>query len=240
MKENLENKNCLLTGATGGLGTEIAKTLLDYKCNIFLTSRSSIKLKKLQNELETKNDNNCKIEFQTGDLTKISDIKKIINKIRKEFKSIDIIINNAGIFQSKPISKSTLEEFQNIFEVNVKAPFIFSKEFSRDMKKNKWGRIINIGSSSSYNGFSEGTMYCASKHALLGLSRSLYAELKKDKIRTMCISPGSIKTNMGKQDKTQNYKTFLDPKEVAEHIVYSMNFDKGLVSEELRLNRFTM
>lgn len=240
MKENLENKNCLLTGATGGLGTEIAKTLLDYKCNIFLTSKSSIKLKKLQNELETKNDNNCKIEFQTGDLTKISDIKKIINKIRKEFKSIDIIINNAGIFQSKPISKSTLEEFQNIFEVNVKAPFIFSKEFSRDMKKNKWGRIINIGSSSSYNGFSEGTMYCASKHALLGLSRSLYAELKKDKIRTMCISPGSIKTNMGKQDKTQNYKTFLDPKEVAEHIVYSMNFDKGLVSEELRLNRFTM
>jgi len=240
MKRNLKNKNCLLTGATGGLGTEIAKTLLDYKCNIFLTSKSSIKLKKLQNELETKNDNNCKIEFQTGDLTKISDIKKIINKIRKEFKSIDIIINNAGIFQSKPISKSTLEEFQNIFEVNVKAPFIFSKEFSRDMKKNKWGRIINIGSSSSYNGFSEGTMYCASKHALLGLSRSLYAELKKDKIRTMCISPGSIKTNMGKQDKTQNYKTFLDPKEVAEHIVYSVNFDKELVSEELRLNRFTI
>ena len=240
MKRNLKNKNCLLTGATGGLGTEIAKTLLDYKCNIFLTSKSSIKLKKLQNELKTKNDNNCKIKFQTGDLTKISDIKKIINKIRKEFKSIDIIINNAGIFQSKPISKSTLEEFQNIFEVNVKAPFIFSKEFSRDMKKNKWGRIINIGSSSSYNGFSEGTMYCASKHALLGLSRSLYVELKKDKIRTMCISPGSIKTNMGKQDKKQNYKTFLDPKEVAEHIVYSVNFDKELVSEELRLNRFTM
>jgi short-subunit dehydrogenase len=240
MKRNLENKNCLLTGATGGLGIQIAKTLLNYKCNIFLTSKSSIKLKKLQNELETKNDNNCKIEFQSGDLTKISDIKKIINKIRKEFKSIDIIINNAGIFQSKPISKSTLEEFQNIFEVNVKAPFIFSKEFSRDMKKNKWGRIINIGSSSSYNGFSEGTMYCASKHALLGLSRSLYAELKKDKIRTMCISPGSIKTNMGKQDKKQNYKTFLDPKEVAEHIVYSMNFDKELVSEELKLNRFTI
>jgi len=240
MKGNLENKNCLLTGATGGLGTEIAKTLLDYKCNIFLTSKSSIKLKKLQNELKTKNDNNCKIKFQTGDLTKISDIKKIINKIRKEFKSIDIIINNAGIFQSKPISKSTLEEFQNIFEVNVKAPFIFSKEFSRDMKKNKWGRIINIGSSSCYNGFSEGVMYCASKHALLGLSRSLYAELKKDKIRTMCISPGSIKTNMGKQDKKQNYKTFLDPKEVAEHIVYSVNFDKELVSEELRLSRFTI
>ena len=108
------------------------------------------------------------------------------------------------------------------------------------MKKKKWGRIINIGSSSSYQGFSEGTIYCASKHALLGLSRSLFAELKEAKIRTFCISPGSIKTDMGKQDKKQNYKTFLDPKEVAEYIVYSINFDKELVTEEIRLNRYTI
>ncbi|EPA05342.1 hypothetical protein BG20_I0134 [Candidatus Nitrosarchaeum limnium BG20] len=108
------------------------------------------------------------------------------------------------------------------------------------MKEKKWGRIINIGSSSSYQGFSEGTIYCSSKHALLGLSRSLFAELKESKIRVFSISPGSIKTKMGKQDKKQNYKTFLDPKEVAEYIVYSINFDKELVSEEIRLNRFTM
>lgn len=240
MNNYLKNKNCLLTGATGGLGMEIAKTLLSYKCNLFLTSKSSTKLQKLQNELKTSNYSDCEINFQYGDLTKNSDIKKIINKVRKEFRTIDIIINNAGIFESKPITKSTIDEFQKIFEVNVKAPFIFTKEFSKDMKKKKWGRIINIGSSSSYNGFAEGTMYCASKHALLGLSRSLYAELKKDKIRTMCISPGSIKTNMGKRDKKQNYKTFLEPKEVAEYIVYSMNFDKEMISEEVRLNRFTV
>ncbi|WP_081477543.1 SDR family NAD(P)-dependent oxidoreductase [Candidatus Nitrosarchaeum limnium] len=197
-------------------------------------------MKKLQDNLEKKNNNKCKIIFQSGDLTKISDVKKIINSVRKNFKTIDILINNAGIFLSKPILKSDINEFQNIFDVNVKAPFLFCKEFSRDMKEKKWGRIINIGSSSSYQGFSEGTIYCSSKHALLGLSRSLFAELKESKIRVFSISPGSIKTKMGKQDKKQNYKTFLDPKEVAEYIVYSINFDKELVSEEIRLNRFTM
>ena len=234
----IENKNCLITGATGGLGSNLAKILLENNCNIFLTSKSKLKLQKLQNQLEKTNKNNCKIIYEYGDLTKISDVKKIIKSIRKKFKTIDIVINNAGLFLSKPISKSKIEEFQNIFDVNVRAPFLFTKEFSQDMKKKKWGRIINIGSSSSYQGFSEGTIYCASKHALLGLSRSLFSELKEHNVRTFCISPGSIKTDMGKQDKKQNYKTFLDPKEVAEYIIYSLNFDKELVTEEIRLNRF--
>jgi len=237
-KKNLENKNCLITGATGGLGSNLAKILLENNCNVFLTSKSKLKLQKLQNKLEKTNKNNCKIIYEYGDLTKISDVKKIIKSIRKKFKTIDIVINNAGLFLSKPISKSKIEEFQNIFDVNVRAPFLFSKEFSQDMKKKKWGRIINVGSSSSYQGFSEGTIYCASKHALLGLSRSLFSELKEHNVRTFCISPGSIKTDMGKQDKKQNYKTFLDPKEVAEYIIYSLNFDKELVTEEIRLNRF--
>ena len=237
-KKKLENKNCLITGATGGLGSNLAKILLENNCNIFLTSKSKLKLQKLQNKIEKTNKNNCKIIYEYGDLTKISDVKKIIKSIRKKFKTIDIVINNAGLFLSKPISKSKIEEFQNIFDVNVRAPFLFTKEFSQDMKKKKWGRIINIGSSSSYQGFSEGTIYCASKHALLGLSRSLFSELKEHNVRTFCISPGSIKTDMGKQDKKQNYKTFLDPKEVAEYIIYSLNFDKELVTEEIRLNRF--
>lgn len=237
-KKKLENKNCLITGATGGLGSNLAKILLENNCNVFLTSKSKLKLQKLQNKLEKTNKNNCKIIYEYGDLTKISDVKKIIKSIRKKFKTIDIVINNAGLFLSKSISKSKIEEFQNIFDVNVRAPFLFSKEFSQDMKKKKWGRIVNVGSSSSYQGFSEGTIYCASKHALLGLSRSLFSELKEHNVRTFCISPGSIKTDMGKQDKKQNYKTFLDPKEVAEYIIYSLNFDKELVTEEIRLNRF--
>lgn len=236
----LEKKNCLITGATGGLGSNLAEVLLENNCNIFLTAKNDSKLKKLKETLEKKNPNKCKIFFQSGDLTKVSDIKKIITNIRKNLKTVDVLINNAGVFLSKPISRSQIDEFQTIFDVNVKAPFLLSKEFSQDMRRRRWGRIVNIGSSSSYNGFSEGTIYCSSKHALLGLSKSLYAELKDANIRTFCISPGSIKTKMGKQDKKQDYETFLDPKEVAEYIIFCISFDKELISEEIRLNRFTM
>ena len=105
------------------------------------------------------------------------------------------------------------------------------------MIKKKWGRIVNLGSSSSYMGFENGSLYCSTKFAILGLSRSLHAELKKYNIRTYCISPGSTKTDMAKISVDQNFDTFLDPKEVAELINYVISFDNELVIDEIRLNR---
>ena len=167
-------------------------------------------------------------------------LKKIIISARKSFSKFDILINSAGIFLSKSIHDSSLEEFEKIFNVNIRAPFIFCKEFSGEMFKNKWGRIVNIGSSSSYSGFENGSIYCASKHAILGLSRTLQNELKSKNVRTFCISPGSIKTEMGKITKDQNFETFLDPKEIAKYVVFTISFDKELISDEIKLNRMNI
>ena len=104
-------------------------------------------------------------------------------------------------------------------------------------RKKKWGRIVNIGSSSSYDGFSETSIYSASKHAILGFSRSIQKELKAYGIRTYCISPGAIKTKMGKQIKGQNYSTFINPKEIAEVILNLIQFDKEMMIPEIRLDR---
>jgi 3-oxoacyl-[acyl-carrier protein] reductase len=105
------------------------------------------------------------------------------------------------------------------------------------MKKKKWGRIVNIGSSSSYDGFSETSIYSASKHAILGFSRSIQKELKSYGIRTYCISPGSIKTKMGKKIKGQKYSTFINPKEIAEVILNLVKLDKEMIITEIRLDR---
>ena len=94
------------------------------------------------------------------------------------------------------------------------------------MVSKKWWRIVNIGSSSSYNGFKNTSIYCSSKHALLGLSRSLHDELKEHNIRTFCVSPGSIKTSMGKRVIGQNYDTFMDPKEIAEWLKAKLVIDR--------------
>ena len=238
MNENiLSNKNCLITGATGGLGQELSKKLIQNNCNLFLTGQSEKRLQKLKDELNHMNTNNSKISYCVGDLTKQSEIKKIITRARHDFHHIDILINCAGIFMSKPISQSTIEDFDRILGVNIRAPFLLCKEFSKDMMAKKWGRIINIGSSSSYSGFKNGSIYCSSKHAMLGLSRSLFNELNKHGIRTYCISPGSIKTKMGKLSKDQDYETFLDPLQVAKYVEFAISFDDDLISEEIRLNR---
>tara|TARA_B100000678_G_scaffold236324_1_gene205911 strand:+ start:301 stop:1026 length:726 start_codon:yes stop_codon:yes gene_type:complete len=235
----LKNKNCLITGATGGIGKEVSIQLADQSCNLFLTGRNKKKLESLK-KLLIKNNPDINIEYKEGDLTRLSDIKNIVTNAKHYFGNIDILINCAGIFMIKSIGKSTVEDFDKSINLNVRAPFILSREFSKDMISKKWGRIVLIGSSSSYSGFENGSVYCASKHSILGLSRALNIELKKKNVRVMCISPSSTKTNMGKISVDQDFNTFLNPKEVAEYIIFILSFDNEMSIDESRLNRMIM
>lgn len=237
MKNILENKNCLITGVTGGIGREIAKQFASSSCNLFLTARDLKKLNKLKSEIESEVNSKIKIRVFQADLTSDEDIKKLIFQVKKEFKKINILVNCAGKFLIKSVSESTVLDFDNSFQINIRAPFILTKEFSNGMKSDKWGRIINIGSSSAYSGFSKGSIYCASKHALLGLTRALQNELREYNIRTLFVSPGSTKTEMAKISLEQDFETFLDPKEVAKYISYIINFDNEMIIDESRLNR---
>ena len=235
----LKNKNCLITGATGGIGKEVSIQLADQSCNLFLTGRNKKKLESLK-KLLIKNNPDINIEYKEGDLTRLSDIKNIVTNAKHHFGNIDILINCAGIFMIKSIGKSTVEDFDKSINLNVRAPFILSREFSKDMVSKKWGRIVLIGSSSSYSGFENGSVYCTSKHSILGLSRALNIELKKKNVRVLCISPSSTKTDMGKISTDQDFNTFLNPKEVAEYIIFILSFDNEMSIDESRLNRMIM
>ena len=234
MNQILKGKNCLITGATGGLGKEIAKEFAENGCNLFLTGRNDKKLNSLKNELQN---DQIKIDFKAADLSDVDDIQKLIDKTKNIFTNIDILVNCAGIFPVKLLSDSTVDDFEKCFSVNVRAAFVLCKEFSQEMVSKKWGRIVNIASSSAYAGFKNTSIYCSSKHALLGLSRSLHSELREHNVRTFCVSPGSIKTPMGKSVVGQSYETFLNPNEVAELIVRLISFDSEMISQEIQLHR---
>ena len=242
MNENiLEKKNCLITGATGGLGKQIAIELAKKNCNLFLTGRQNKKLEKLNEELKKVNKNNL-IKHKHCNLQETQELNNLIQKIRDEFNSIDILVNCAGIFPVSSVSESTLEQYDSCMNLNVRIPFVLSKEFSKDMINNRWGRIVNIASSGAYNGLKNTAIYRSSKHALLGLSRSLHNELKEFNVRTFCISPGPIKTNIGKdiikkENPNENYETFMKPNEIAEFITFAISFDNNLISPEIRLGR---
>tara|TARA_B100000315_G_C14521693_1_gene561868 strand:- start:161 stop:889 length:729 start_codon:yes stop_codon:yes gene_type:complete len=232
----LKNKNCLITGATGGLGTALSIEFAKNNCNLFLTSRNNHNLKILKSQLQTQNKTITVKTFST-DLSNLSEINNLIKEIRKSYTTIDILINCAGILPLKFIQDSTVEDFDECFNINVRAPIILIKEFSKDMTDQRWGRIVNIASSAAYNGIEKTIIYRATKHALLGFSKAVHKELRDYNVRTFCISPGPIKTKMGEILENENYQTFINPSDIADFITNLISYDTEMFSEEIRLGR---
>ena len=232
---SLKGKNVLITGASRGLGKSMALEYASKGCNIVLVGRNENDLKLAQRDLWALPSPGSHI-IRTCDL---SDTNNIMSLVNSDLPNIDILVNNAGAFPINEITDMNLEEYERCIAINVTAPFLLIKELAQNMINNSWGRIINIASSSAYAGGPRTSVYCASKHALLGLSRSLHKELKPHNIRVICVSPGSIKTEMGREVEKlgQDFDTFMEPVEVAEYIVFNSSFNGNLVSEELRLNR---
>jgi len=233
----LKNKNVFITGASGGIGKELCLQFAEQGCKVFFTGRNKDKIIELEKEFDKRG---YDYNFGFVDLTRSDRIHSFIKLVRETMINIDILVNCAGLFLAKNLEKTEEEVFDNIFNVNVKAPFLFTRDFSKDMISNKWGRIINIGSSSAYNGFKDTSLYCASKHALLGFSRAIHNELKEHNIRTFCFSPGGVQTEMGKLVKGQDYSTFIEPDEFARYVIETIKYDSNMISEEVRVNRMVV
>ena len=232
--DNLKEKCAFVSGATGGIGKAIAVTLAKEGCDLFLTSTTDSSLQLI---VDTCKEYGVRVEACSGDLSNEKDIYNIIKCAKENFKGIDILVNSAGVFPNENLFAIDDKSYSKVMDINFRSAFIFTREFSNYMSKEGWGRIVNIGSSSSYNGFKNSVAYCSSKHGLLGFSRALFSELKDSNIRVYSISPGSTQTKMGKLSKDQKFETFLEPKEVADYVAFVISFDKQLISEEIRLNR---
>ena len=230
----LQGKNAFISGATGGIGKSIARALAEKGCNLFLTGTNDERLQEL---VKSFSNDGINVFGVSGDLSIKSDVYKAIDEAKKQFGNIDILINSAGVFPNLNLFDSDDDAFDKTFNINYRSAFIFAREFAKDMVSNEWGRIVNVGSSSAYAGFEETSMYCSSKHALLGFSRAIHQELKEFNVRTYCISPSSTQSAMGLATKGQDYSTFLEPDDVAKYVVFSISFESNIMSEEIFLKR---
>ena len=218
----------LVTGASTGLGRQLSIDLSKRGYCVFITGRDNKELEKTESEMIP----GFFLGSLSVDLSDTNDLAALSSAIVP-----DILINCAGIFPNGSIEETDIATYEKCFAVNVRAPFILMKNYLPSMKKNKWGRIINIGSSSAYAGFPDTSVYCASKHALLGLTRSAFNECKNHNVRVISVSPGSIKTPMGKYVKNQDYDTFIEPEEASKFIIDLLDYDGNMVCDEVRINR---
>jgi short-subunit dehydrogenase len=228
-------KRALITGATGAIGGSIASALAKEGVDLILVATKESGLLNLKNKI-IQNNADIDIDILCGDLSQQSDSLRIVDEV-KEFGGVDILINSAGIFPNKSINNMTLSEYNNTMNVNLNSAYIFSTTLSDLMIKKKWGRIVNIGSSSSYRGFKNTVAYCVSKHGILGLTRALHDELKEYGVRVYCVSPSSTQGRMGMATVGQDYSTFIEPSEVANYVMFIMSHNGNAITEEVLIKR---
>ena len=190
---NLEGKVVIVTGGTRGIGLDIVRSFLKEKAQVILFGSKEESVKKALDTL--KGEGKIALGYYPK-LDNYESVKKVIDEIYEKFGHIDVLINNAGISQSKKIEELTTEEFASIMNINVLAMFNTSKCVVPYMKKQKKGVILNTSSMVSIYGQPSGVGYPSSKAAVNGLTLSLARELAPFNIRVNAVAPGIIKTDM--------------------------------------------
>lgn len=186
----LTNKVALITGANGGLGDKIARTLHAQGAVLALTDRRTDNMEKLKNELGSN------VEYFVADLTNAESISQLIKDVEEKFGRIDILVNNAGLTKDNLFIRMSDEDWQLVLDVNLTAGFKLAKAAVRGMMKRRFGRIIGIASVVGVTGNAGQANYSASKAGMIAMNKCLAQEVGSRGITVNSIAPGFIRTPM--------------------------------------------
>ncbi len=190
----LENKTALITGATRGIGKGIAETYAKHGANVAFTYSSSVEAAQiLEKELAS---HGIKAKGYQSNAAEFDAAQELASEVLKEFGSIDVLINNAGITKDNLLMRISEEDFDKVIEVNLKSVFNLTKAVIRPMMKQRGGSIINMSSVVGVQGNAGQTNYAASKAGMLGFTKSVALELGSRNVRCNAIAPGFIETEM--------------------------------------------
>ncbi|MFI3241309.1 MAG: 3-oxoacyl-[acyl-carrier-protein] reductase [Alphaproteobacteria bacterium] len=187
----LDGKKALITGAAGGLGDKIARTMHAQGATVILTDMRLEPMEKLAAEL-----GNERVHVLTANLTKSEEVDAMIKTVEEDFGGVDILINNAGLTRDGLFMRMSDEDFQLVLDVNLTAGFKIARAAIRGMMKRRWGRIIGIASVVGVTGNAGQANYAASKGGMIAMNKTIAQEVASRNITVNSIAPGFIRTPM--------------------------------------------
>ena len=223
----LKNRNAVVTGATRGIGREIAFTLAENGANVAINYRTlNEDVERLIEELKSYGTNIVAVKC---DISDEEEVKNFIAESKKQLGSIDILINNAGITKDGLLMRMKEKDFSDVLDVNLKGTFITTREAASIMMKQRHGKIINISSVVGVIGNAGQCNYAASKAGVIGFSKSVARELASRNITVNVVAPGFINTDMTgvlpekvKESMLQGIplKRIGEPKDIANAVLF--------------------
>lgn len=236
MNTPLTGKVVIITGGGSGIGRATALSLASHGARIALCGGRN--LEKLKKTAELVQNAGADVLELPGDLTDQVFLSSCVQQIYQHYGAIDVLINNAGIALNKSFAETTAEELDQIYKINVKVPFVLCQQALPYLRRSKQPVIVNIASVLAHKGYPDQAAYAASKHALLGFSKSLANEVYQEGIRVHTLCPGGVFTDMVKIARPDlSAEGMIMPDDIAEIIVFLLQQKGNAVIDEINIRR---
>lgn len=216
MNKKLHGKVALITGASAGIGQACARALAGEGAKLVLTARRGERLDALKKEIEAAGSQAVMV---AGDAREEATATKTVKAATDSFGRIDILINNTGMGNYKPLAETSAAEYDEMMDTNVRSTFLFTRHVVPVMLKQKSGTILMISSMAGVYGFGGEAVYCMTKFAQVGFTQALDRELRESGIKVGTICPGGVKTEFaigkGRTEQSVKQSNMLDAEDVA-------------------------
>ena len=234
--QSLKGKTAIITGAGKGLGKAMAGALAAEGVNVGLIARTAQDLKSVAAELKQKYPD-INITYATADVGSLAEVKDAVAKIKNELKTVDILINNAGVLKVGNVLELPVEDWEQVFRINVLGTYYVVHEVLPLIMQQGKGDIINVASTAGLKGAAKMSAYGASKAAVINFTEALMQEVRKSNIRVTTVNPSTIATDMTLQANFTdgNVEKVLQPEDLAFLVVNNLKLPQRAFVKEVGL-----